>query len=99
MFQTDEDKERKRQEALERKAALYQELQNRVNLDDEAANDTYDVDFIGKALQGDATILDQDATAEPIRAEPLRESLPSISLAPLIWVITDPLLVLLTFRT
>lgn len=54
IMQTDESKEKKRQEALERKVKLYDELQRRVNLDDEAANDLHEVDFIGKALGEDA---------------------------------------------
>ncbi len=49
-MQTDETKEAKRLQTLERKAQLYDELQRRVNLEDEAANDLHEVDFIAKAL-------------------------------------------------
>lgn len=51
-MQTDEIKEAKRIAALERKAQLYESLQQRVNIDDEAANDQFEVDFIAKALSG-----------------------------------------------
>lgn len=48
--QTDEVKEAKRMQSLEAKAQLYDRLQGRLDLDDEATNDLHQVDFIAKAL-------------------------------------------------
>lgn len=48
--QTDEAKEQRRLAALERKAAQYDAMSRGVDLDDEAANDLHEVDFIAKNL-------------------------------------------------
>ena len=51
---------------------MYEELQRRVNLDDEAANDLHEVDFIGKALEGDASTQAPN-TLEAAAGQPIRE--------------------------
>lgn len=79
-------KETRRLQALERKAQLYDELQKRVNLDDEAANDLHEVDFIAKALESRDHSTEQAASAQTFQLQeflgapmqsndPLRESL------------------------
>lgn len=67
-LQTDKTKEAKRLQALEAKARLYDELQKRVNLDDEAGNDLHEVDFIAKALQSQG----QDPSASPEHRDKLQ---------------------------
>ena len=85
VVQTDDMKETKRLQALERKAQLYDELQKRVNLDDEAANDLHEVDFIAKALESRDHSTEQAATVQSFQLQeflgnpmqsndPLRES-------------------------
>ena len=82
-MQTDDAKVAKRLQSLEAKARLYDELQKRVNLDDEAANDLLEVDFIAKALDARArgteqsttsggALLDDFSGASTSRSEPLR---------------------------
>ena len=51
---------------------MYEELQRRVNLDDEAGNDLHEVDFIGKALEGDASVRVSD-TLDAAAGQPIRE--------------------------
>ena len=51
---------------------MYEELQRRVNLADEAGNDLHEVDFIGKALEGDASGPASD-TLEAAAGQPIRE--------------------------
>lgn len=71
--QTDEIKERRRLESLERKAQMYAELQARVNLDDEAANDLHEVDFIGKALSAEDGAQSVTQTIQTLPGASLRE--------------------------
>lgn len=67
-MQTDDAKEATRLRVLEEKARLYDELQKRVNLEDEAANDLHEVDFIAKVLQSGVQETSQLPSSAPLLA-------------------------------